>query len=539
MSPEEESFNKKLQALTDSKEFPFDEANWEKAQNLMDSAKVITPFAKRFFIFAGVALLLISGLTYYAINQSALNQNHQLVNATKPVVNNVANESRITNTETIAESIKTMQVNDQLKSETNTVDQSIINKDNKSESVSIKASNENETRLIHIPKTKLKVNEVNKNDKQIIFPTIAKQKKNKAYLFFKSEDRKLEVTKVSTQNATMPQLLSNAASSEQSHIAEAVMLQTNDFKEITTTHTKPEITKNEAQNSLNTNANGSNAAGYKNSKVPILYPINTEKKWLSNKANSNSNYYLTALPIAFNNTIDSNVQTADWPIKEGLVMNIHSPQNLNDENRYKHDVALEAGTSYLFGWKDNAVRDANGFNPVIGINYSYQLSHRYALSFGLHYTSVGNIKYTDYTAKRVKYNFGEEIDYTTISAKGMYYLMLPLNLSYRANAKNEVGVGFNLGYLLDVNSNVATYSKKFNVTSPAINAKSNGYKGGFNPMDAQLALFYRRRLASRLSVRSEFIYGVLDIKNDKYFKPVSFDRNVGLKLTLVYDIFKK
>lgn len=237
---------------------------------------------------------------------------------------------------------------------------------------------------------------------------------------------------------------------------------------------------------------------------------------------------------ASNNNIDS-VKTvaavAETPKKDSL------PKPLVKEPI--HFISFEAGTNYLFGWNNPGKKDANGFNPVVGLNYSNAITKKVTFSFGIHYTMVRNLSYSSHTVTTTRYNFGEESDVMVFTPTTMHYLVAPIRASYAFDTKNVFGIGCNVGYLLNLNSNVELYSQKASQKGNTAVLKTSGYTQGFKTFDTQLSLFYRRSLAKDLWLHTEFMYGITDIKDNAFFNSNVKEKNVGLKLTLIYNLFKK
>jgi hypothetical protein len=542
---EEDKFKEELNRVIESKSFDFDETNWHKMQAMMPKQKPWYHTFKQHLVLSSIVLLLlVSGVSYLLLSNHTSNADHKIKSSINSESTDIVKAENI-NTEKLSlkdiDATKSNPIILEKESETDFKNKESINKSvikNSSTDISEKIKNTSQQNIPPIASTDKSRNIANDQDKKearmVSIKTVSEKNSNKRGIQLSKtkqasaasleihQEEKVKNNLINSKTDLLITTIKSNGNTESNILADADEKKEVDYSantlELNLVSKKDKRKQSVSLNNIESNSLDNNysiktnASLYSDSNRPFVRRINAN------------------LALDSVNEIAKVLQTI--AIDSAAIANRMRP-------KIKHVVALEAGTSYMFGWKDNQGKDANGFNPVIGLNYAYQFSQHLFISFGMQYTSIGNIRNTDYTAKRVKYNFGEEIDYTTISAKNMYYLLLPMKLSYRTNIKNEVGVGFNLGYLLDVKSNVATYSKRFNVVSAPVNAKSNGYKGGFHSLDAQLALFYRRRLASRLAVHSEFIYGVLDIKNDKYFKPVSFDRNIGLKLTLVYDIFKK
>jgi hypothetical protein len=201
--------------------------------------------------------------------------------------------------------------------------------------------------------------------------------------------------------------------------------------------------------------------------------------------------------------------------------------------------SIEAGASYLYGWQNPGTRDANGFNPLIGINYFNNFRPKMSLSFGLHYSSVGNLSYSNYTSRVTRRGLGEESQVTVFTPVKIHYLIVPIRFNYTINPMNTLGIGCNIAYLLTVESEVESYTQKLNTIDNYNLAKVNGYTQGFKKYDTQVSVFYKRRLYPNLAVNIEMFFGLTDVKDNHFFNSNVFERNSGLKLTLVYNILKK
>lgn len=136
-----------------------------------------------------------------------------------------------------------------------------------------------------------------------------------------------------------------------------------------------------------------------------------------------------------------------------------------------------------------------------------------------------------------------EQDVTAIKYQKLHYLVAPIKVVFNAGDKNFIGFGCNVGYLLNSDSKKEKYKTNSNDPNATKNGltstKESGYVQGFNPFDIQLSASYRRKLYKGLSANAEFIYGLTDTKDNAFFKSNNFDRTVGFKLTLCYDLFKK
>jgi hypothetical protein len=216
--------------------------------------------------------------------------------------------------------------------------------------------------------------------------------------------------------------------------------------------------------------------------------------------------------------------------------------NVKLEHEHKTFLFMEAGATYLLGWNGSGQNEASGFNVVGGLNVQHYFTPKISALIGAQYSTISNLTNTTHTISTVKYDFGMQQDVTAIKYQKLHYVVVPVKVSYTVK-KNIFGIGCNVGYLLNSDSKkekYTTFSSDPNANKSNLSStKESGYVQGFNPFDIQASAFYRRKLYKGLSANAEFIFGLTDTKNNDFFKTNSFDRNVGFKLTLCYDLFKK
>jgi hypothetical protein len=202
-------------------------------------------------------------------------------------------------------------------------------------------------------------------------------------------------------------------------------------------------------------------------------------------------------------------------------------------------LSVEGGVTYLNGWKNEGGRDANGINPLIGMNYYYPLVNRVTLSAGIQYNSVGNLEFYSHTSKITRYTTGEESRVTVITPQKLHYLVAPLKLNYAITYVDVVGFGINIAYLLDVTSTMETYDLKLNRRENIKSGKVHGYTEGFKNTDTQFSMFYRRQVYKGLHINGEIMVGATDVKDNKFFGTDSREKNFGFKLSIIYSILYK
>jgi hypothetical protein len=204
-----------------------------------------------------------------------------------------------------------------------------------------------------------------------------------------------------------------------------------------------------------------------------------------------------------------------------------------------HRIFLEAGINYNLGWNTNNQKEANGFNPLFGLQYYRDLSKRAGFSVGLIYSTINHLSATSHTSTTTHLKFGEEVDATVVSAQNMHYLLIPLKLNYSLSKNDFAFIGYTIAYLLDVDSKIETYNTRLNYTSTPVVSKSMGYTKGFSPYDGQITIGYRRRLYKECYLNGELFYGLQDIKNNDVYKSKEYERAYGFRLSIGINLWKK
>lgn len=205
----------------------------------------------------------------------------------------------------------------------------------------------------------------------------------------------------------------------------------------------------------------------------------------------------------------------------------------------REGIIFEAGANWFYGWKNSQRKDASGISPMAAVHYMTPIGKRAAFSFGVAYVFVPQLATTKKTSREYSYVYGEQTNVTEITPSSVHYLMTPLRYYLHLNSKNSLGIGLNLAYLFNVQAKVHTYTESPGARTNDKTEKLWGYTEGISKLDAQLALCYRRRIASRLALQTEVFVGLIDVKQDDFFKLNAKERNSGAKLSLIYYAFKK
>jgi hypothetical protein len=200
-------------------------------------------------------------------------------------------------------------------------------------------------------------------------------------------------------------------------------------------------------------------------------------------------------------------------------------------------IGIDAGGGYSLGWKSGDTSQANGLSPLFGVTITHFFSKKIALSAGMDYTNLTKLK-TSYSNSTTTYDFGASYTATTITPKTLHYAMVPLTLQYYINDNNAICVGASVLYLINTSSTVTTSTQNDLNPMTSQSKTSMGYTDGFNKLDMQARLAYRRRIYKSFSASIEGYYGLLDIEENSFFSSNTFQRNSGFRLILSYDLIK-
>lgn len=199
---------------------------------------------------------------------------------------------------------------------------------------------------------------------------------------------------------------------------------------------------------------------------------------------------------------------------------------------------VEAGSDYSLGWKNNGVREGNGFNPIAGIGYSYRIWRGLGASVGVQYNSISRLGTSTYSATTLtEYDFGRSQQITNINTTRLHYLVVPVKVNYAFN-NNIIGLGCNVAYLMQANNTVESYRETRRQQTDYQKIRSTGYRDGFNNLDLQVSLSYKRYLFKGLSASAEMFYGLSPVKKDQWLRQQGASNHSGFKVLLSYDLFR-
>lgn len=202
--------------------------------------------------------------------------------------------------------------------------------------------------------------------------------------------------------------------------------------------------------------------------------------------------------------------------------------------RSRDVLYYEIGAGWLGGWKYGSLHDGRGLTPIGGIGFIDRIDNQRSVSFGVQYMMISNLDAASRTSRVTSFRFGEESSVTVIKPTTLHYLVIPLRYMHYVSRSDVFGGGINLGYLLNVDATISRYQERPGYRSDPEQSRLSGYTEGFSWYDTQLSGFYRRDFGRFFGFQTELFFGLVDIKNNSFFRQENNERNSGIKLTLIY-----
>lgn len=508
----EENLKKSLQQLVESKEFPFDEAEWNKAAAIIDAGKE-GKRRRALYWFAAASLLLLLGFYAYMSSGSAApaSQNMAALPTPAETNNKTAEESKapappaeITTAPEVSNTVPMVENTNPVAPAPAAPVQKKAAKNPAATPIQ-KVSHSTPVEPVQMPMAN------NQPAKQAPAAESKPVKTTKAGSNSDNKNNKQEPT-VTTDPLAQQSMDVKPAEVKPDKVADQPPVQSND----TGSGTMTTVSQNaNAPESSTTVAEDKSTTSEQKADAPAETPTVAQSPAPAKK---------DSVPVAKTTPPADSTKVALPTPTVSLLRNFFN---------------IEGGVAYLNGWKNPDSRDAQGFNGVLGVNFYSLIATKFYFGLGVQYNSVRNLAYSQKTSKLTRYRLGEESEVTIITPQTLHYLTVPFKLNYQLNTKNAFGIGCNVGYLLNVVSKVDTYTESMNGIENMETYTTAGYTEGFRLFDTQMNLFYRRQVFGALWANAEFFVGLNDTKNNVFFKSNAMERNTGLKLTLSYNLYTK
>lgn len=547
---EQENFDDLIRRKLAEEEFPFDEQNWEKAAGMIDASRGPAKKPIGFFIFSAaliVSLCVVIPMLYNS-NDGKLADNTTAVETNSNVSVN-ANNAQPEMQNNMPTSVATNFDNQDAKPNTENLNTNTSITSNESGNANETTATKQEPRQPKketqgsnnttpsadaagkVTSTKVKTQPVSKTVVKNSGATVSVVKKSGNTTTTKANNSEGNVAKnTNTRGGKFTNDKQLAAQKAAEDKAAAEKLAVQKAAEEKAAAEKAAIDKANADKAIADKAAADQKAA--------------EEKAIADKAAADK---AAADKLAADRSAEEKALADKLAAEKLLTVKTETPATNDQNNDKKNNTPpsknvfwVEAGGDYLLGWKSNGTRDANGFNLIGGLNFTHLFTNKIGISVGAQYNSISNINTAVYTAQRTSYDFGVVRDVTTVSTQKLHYITAPVKFHFAINNNNSIGAGVNVAYLINSKSTVETYTQRLNTKSNTKVETSPGYYNGFASPDVQLSLFYKRRLYKNFGVNTEFIYGLSDVKNDAFFGSAEAkQKNIGFKLTLTYDLFKK
>ncbi len=498
----EDKFKELLNEKLNSKEFPFNAENWEKARQMIDAEQSgkrrLVPF-----IFYLVGIFTLGGLTFYFLNRTNL----------KPEKTKAAqNTNKITEKPAIGSNLKQ-------NSQTSNNDKNTNNASELTNQKSLPRANKNESSTIEKRSDYNDANTtINTNDGVVAndAPHLIETQKSNATVTMKKVKRSKAIVGSNTNNVGKEMPEEN--STTHSYSPESTIKARADVKSKRRSKNSviPETHQQNDKSTLTLNEDLKNKIGIDEKSASLLdtnivqVPTKPENTVSNNGVDLEIKKDSTS---TLSKAIDSSVTQ-----KKSIDSVQTKPEKVEVPGLiFKDFISAEAGFAYNNGWKNNGSKDANGINLILGLNYARDVSKDLKLSLGIHYTSINNLSNFSRMSKQSSYSFGESSKVTVITPNKIHYLLLPFKIIYVMDQNNFVGVGYTFAYLITVKSKVENYTQSINTRTETSVTNTTGYTKGFKPFDSQVAVFYRRKIRSNLYANVEMFFGLTDIKDNTFF----------------------
>lgn len=480
---EEKDFDEILRSKFEEQLFPFDEENWDEAEEMIERQRRKEKRRRRFILFfigimTGIGMVLPF---FYSLNNSISENKVQSKNKTQNIAENKNDSFNEINKK---DSIENKQENQTA--------------DNKNTDSTNDYYDEQES-------DKLKSNTENKN----------LEKTNKG----KQENQKVKAGKNDISNASQQksELIPNK-SQKNKNTDKPIKNESSNPKEVITPSNNMVNKVDKSSDKLDTNSI------VKNENLTIIHDesiivqkIDSSAITKTDSTIKTTDTLLTAMDTVLSNTPTKEPKTEFTPVRTWN---------------------LWVGSAYHKGWKYNDTLDGNGFSPVMGIQYQSHFKTHSSFSLGILYQFSGNLSYSYKNSISHQPSFGLNDSINRYSVKRNHYLIAPI-MYYFVKNKNQFGLGASFSYLILSNSKITIMRQSYSDLETLSVEKGKNFMEGFNRMDISLNLSYRRKLNSKFDFVTDFNFGLLDQKENSYFTNAItyFERNIYLRAGFNFKIF--
>lgn len=510
----EEQFDKRVKQKIESADFPFDEANWAKAAAFLDADKALTKVGNttKFVVITLGLVTFISFGTYIALYYK---EAAKLANKNPGKFKSEKFESKAKEIVVLNRNSVNIETDSDFKDQT--TEQQITSK---AELIEVT------DKITHPLSDDYSGSETSKNES-----IVSKMAQNKLNVTSREIQEKTQVQ----SKIVSPEL--NIGSSSSNEPVNELSLNSNSQQLVSL-----------GDNNINSAPESTNGSDNSFISPTLINPPSTVNEHSESSANLNTP---TIMPGVLSNSNESELSIYHLPsINVGSIESASEIdvklQNISILQRYEEDYYkkgvkykthffnIEAGVNYWLGWNVTNQKDAKGFDWFAGVNYAYYLSKRIAIGMGFQMFNMNHISQPFYATEKTEYSFSSIKTSTVITTSQLNYLAVPIKMYYRINRFNQVSIGLNTAYVYKTSNKVESVTAE---SSPVV-VQNNIIYNDIQSRNYNLTLSYRVRTYNRLWLSFEGIYGLSDAFHGN-LNPSNFERPIGLRIGLQYNIFDK
>ena len=215
------------------------------------------------------------------------------------------------------------------------------------------------------------------------------------------------------------------------------------------------------------------------------------------------------------------------------------PKEINDQtitSRWHAGI----GGIYHFGWDLNGQRSGNGAAFSAGLSYEKFLNKKLSLQTGLFAQSSGNL---NSYSKQVVFShpdFGKNDSVVQLNYLQSYNLTIPLQFNFYLSSSSRIGVGITGSMVTNTMGKLKTTLIDNAGTTEIDNKRVSNYFQGICRFDTGLTISYEQQISKRLSGQLIFNYGLIDRIDNSYFGTSTIkEKDMYLRVSLNYKLFEK
>ncbi|HXU26956.1 MAG TPA: hypothetical protein VN698_06975, partial [Bacteroidia bacterium] len=351
MSTEEQNFDDLLKSKLNESEFAFNEANWDKAEQLIIRAEEKRKRRRIGFIFFFGMLLGICIMIPFIGDKSSIDKNLRSEKEALAYTNKIETKPKIESSKKVTEAdVKPMNKN----GGSNSISKSEVDKNSIKE---VRKEDGEKTNLIEPGRTKKQKNSL---ANEVLTQVKEPNTNRKAPQSVRGEDYKSE--------SNMP------------IIKEKEIIGSN------------ESIKNKKEGIIE-----------KANEIVSINQEKTESQAISVQTSDSAN-----IPVLINSSLkkDTVITIKDSIIKTKIDSSKAIALDTTKAFKKSTIFSIDAGVNYTFGWTNNSTKEAAGVNAIFGISTTHQFSKKWGALLGIQYTSLAHLNYSNFTSNNLQYDFG-------------------------------------------------------------------------------------------------------------------------------------